>query len=91
MDGEPAHRTVSRYFPGADKARSDSVRNSPECEAFGTGVLNSCFMEVMYELQKYQSQDDRGLHNCRHPGIGNDRAAACSDVLTEGTHFPEGR
>ena len=46
MDGELAHRTVSRYFPGADKARSDSVRHSPECEAFGTWVLNSCFMEV---------------------------------------------
>lgn len=91
MDGELAHRTVSRYFPGADKARSDSVRHSPECEAFGTWVLNSCFMEVKNEFQKHQSQEDRGLHNRRHPGIGNDRAAACSDVLTEGTQFPEGR
>jgi hypothetical protein len=48
-------------------------------------------MEVKNEFEKYQGQEDRGVYNCRHPGIGNDRAAACSDVLTEGTQFPEGR
>jgi hypothetical protein len=48
-------------------------------------------MEVKNEFEKYQGQEDRGLHNRRHPGIGYDRAAACSHVLTEGTQFPEGR
>ena len=65
-----------------------------ECEASGTRVRSSTqsILEVLLEneFQKYKSQEDRGLHHCRYPGPGLDRAAACSIVLTESA-LPEGR
>ena len=39
--GELVQQTNRGSFSGADKARSASVRHSPECEAFGTWVLNA--------------------------------------------------
>ena len=58
-----------------------------ECEAFWTWVHSSThsIQEVLLEneFKKYKSQEDRSMHHCRHPGPGHDRAAACSDVLTE--------
>ena len=38
-EGELAHPSEFIHFYGADKARSASVRLSPECIAFGTWVL----------------------------------------------------
>ena len=58
----------------------------PNAKHSGRGCTSThSIQEVLSEneFKKYKSQEDRSMHHCRHPGPGHDRAAACSDVLTE--------